>query len=155
MIQVFSFSSWKEVVHLFGISSNQLFSVSGRLSPHNFEMFSISPQQAYSFRCWFSNNSVQSFFVRMLFKFNCGRSCHFLLRSFLSNNLASILSFRRHCDDALFFVHLRCVLCFNIPTSKVLWFHSFVKEATLFYLFLFLFSFLDLGARSLVSGWEL
>ena len=30
-----------------------LLPVSGRLSPHNFEMFSISPLQAYSFRCWF------------------------------------------------------------------------------------------------------
>ena len=27
----------------------------------SFEMFSISPQQAYSFRCWFSNNFVRPF----------------------------------------------------------------------------------------------
>ena len=35
--------------------------VSGRISPHSFGMFSISPLQAYSFRCWFSNNSVITF----------------------------------------------------------------------------------------------
>ena len=56
---------------------------SGRMSPHSLEMFSISPLQAYSFRCWFSNNSVQSFFARMLSKFICGRNCHFLLRPFI------------------------------------------------------------------------
>ena len=44
--------------------SNLLFFVSGRISPHSFEMFSISPQQAYSFHCWFSNNSVQLFLRR-------------------------------------------------------------------------------------------
>ena len=63
------------------ISSKQFFSVSGRLSPHNFEMFSISPLQACAFRCWFSNNSVQFFFARMLSKPICGRSWHFLLHS--------------------------------------------------------------------------
>ena len=36
-------------------------SVSGRISPHSFEMFSISPLQPCSFRCWFSNNSVWPF----------------------------------------------------------------------------------------------
>ena len=43
----------------------------------------------------------------------------------------------------------------NYLTSQGSWFHSFVKEATLFYLFLFRFSAvpsLDLGTRSLVSG---
>ena len=42
-----------------------------------------------------------------------------------------------------------------VQPLQVLWFHSFVKEATLFYLFLFRFSpvpSLDLGTRSLVSG---
>ena len=38
----------------------------------------------------------------MLSKLICGRSCHFLLNSFLSNDPTSILSFRRHCDVALF-----------------------------------------------------
>ena len=65
------------------ISSNQLFFVSGRLSPHHFEMFAISPHQACAFRCWFFNNSIQSFFARMLSKFICGRNCHFLLCPFI------------------------------------------------------------------------
>ena len=40
--------------------------------------------------------------ARMLSKFNCGRSCHFLLRSLYHNDLVSILSFRRHCVVVLF-----------------------------------------------------
>ena len=39
--------------HLFVDLKQAIVSVSGRLSPHNFEMFSISPLQAYSFCCWF------------------------------------------------------------------------------------------------------
>ena len=55
-------------------------------------------------------------------------------------------------------VHLRRVISSSFATSQGSWFHSFVKEATLFYLFLFRFSpapSLDLGSRSLVSGGEL
>ena len=40
--------------------------MSGRLSPHKFEMCSIRPYQDYSFRCWFSNNSVLAFVVSVL-----------------------------------------------------------------------------------------
>ena len=43
------------------ISIQSFVSVGGGLSPHNFEKFSISPLQACSFRCWFSNNSVITF----------------------------------------------------------------------------------------------
>ena len=43
-----------------------LVSIYGRFSPQVLEMFSISPQQACSFRCWFPNNSVKSFFLRVL-----------------------------------------------------------------------------------------
>ena len=67
--------------HLFVDLKQAIVSVSDRLSPHNFEMFSISPLQACAFRCWFSNNSVQFFFARMLSKLICGRSWHFLLHS--------------------------------------------------------------------------
>src|SRR6187399_2669119 len=51
--------------------------------------------------------------------------------------------------SALNFVHLRCILSFKIVQPlKVLWFHSSVKEATLFYLFLFRFyPVLSLGSR--------
>ena len=106
MIQVFSYPLGKSSFHLFVDLKQAIVSVSGRFSPHNFEMFSISPQQACAFRCWLSNNSVKSYFARMLSKFICGKSCHFLLRPFYPNNLASILSFRRHCDVALFTNHL-------------------------------------------------
>ena len=43
------------------MSIQSIVSVSGRISPHSSEKFSISPLQAYSFRCWFSNNSVITF----------------------------------------------------------------------------------------------
>ena len=68
------------LVSLF-LSIQSIVSISGGISPHNFEMFSISPQQTYSFRCWFSNNSVQFFFARVFCKLICGRSWHFLLNS--------------------------------------------------------------------------
>ena len=48
------------LVSLF-ISIQSIVLVSGRISPHNFGMFSISPLQAYSFCCWFSNNSIRPF----------------------------------------------------------------------------------------------
>ena len=73
--------SAEEVFHLLVNLKQAIVFVSGRLSPHNFEMFSISPLQACAFRCWFSNNSVQFFFARMLSKLICGRSWHFLLHS--------------------------------------------------------------------------
>ena len=81
MIQVFSYPLAGRSFHLFVDLKQAIVSVSGRLSPHNFEMFSISPLQACAFRCWFSNNSVQFFFARMLSKLICGRSWHFLLHS--------------------------------------------------------------------------
>ena len=73
------------------------FPVSGRLSPHSFEMFSISPLQAYSFRCWFSNNSVITFLEGCL---------AFSSPFFYFNYLSSILLFGRHCDVVLFNHHL-------------------------------------------------
>ena len=42
---------WSGVLHFFIPLSYSIFSVCGRLSPHNFEMLFISPRQAYSFRC--------------------------------------------------------------------------------------------------------
>ena len=41
------------VLHFFVLLSYSIFSACGRRSPHNFEMLSISPQQAYYCRCWF------------------------------------------------------------------------------------------------------
>ena len=54
---------WSGVLHFFVLLSYPIISVCGRLSPHNFEMFSISPQQVYSFVVNFLNNSVQSFLL--------------------------------------------------------------------------------------------
>ena len=83
MIRVFSYPLGESSFHLFIDLKQSIVSVSGQLSPHHFEMFAISPQQACAFRCWFSNNSVQFFFARMLSKFICGRSWHFLLHSII------------------------------------------------------------------------
>ena len=85
MIQAFSISfSVKEVFHLFVVLKQAIVFVSGRMSPHSLEMFSISPLQTCAFRCWFCNNSVQFFFTKMLSKLICGGSWHFLLHSFIS-----------------------------------------------------------------------
>ena len=62
MTQVLHLSSrWNKFLVSLLISIQSFVSVGGRSSPHNFEMCSISPQQACSFRCWFSNNSVLTF----------------------------------------------------------------------------------------------
>ena len=53
MIQVFSYPLGESSFHLFVDLKQAIVSVSGRLSPHNFEMYSIRPYQAYSFCCWF------------------------------------------------------------------------------------------------------
>ena len=83
MIQVFSYPLGKSSFHLFFDLKQAIVSVSGRLSPHNFEMFSISPLQAYSFRCWFFQQLRYNLLGRVLSKIICGRSWHFLLRSFI------------------------------------------------------------------------
>ena len=126
MIQVFSYPLGESSFHLFFDLKQWIVSVSGRLSPHHFEMFAISPQQACAFRCWFSNNSVQFFFARMLSKLICGKSWHFLLHYvipmiyllfFISEALWGcsrwpIISF---CQDHVFFllIHLTGVSCFH------------------------------------------
>ena len=51
-------------------------------------MYSIRPYQDYSFRCWFSNNSVLAFVVSVL--------------SFFPSFIPFLLLFRRHCVAALF-----------------------------------------------------
>ena len=99
MIQVFLLSSRRRELLLTSIQLTV--SIGGRLSPHHFEMFSISPQQAWASCCWFSNNSARFFFARMLSKLTCGKSCHLY-----PNDLTSILSLRRHCDVVLFTHHL-------------------------------------------------
>ena len=106
MIQAFSISfSVKEVFHLFGDLKQSIVFVSGRLSPHHFEMFAISQLQAYSFRCWFSNNLVatilkgcfpSSFVAQVVIFFSAPLSQQSIFYSF----------FWRHGDVALFTHHL-------------------------------------------------
>ena len=68
-------------------------------------MYSLRPYQAYSFRCWFSNNSVRPFSSGCLFKLFCDRS--WLFFSILLFQWSIFYSFfRRHCDVALFTHHL-------------------------------------------------
>ena len=78
-----------------------IFSVCGWLSPHNFEMLPISPQQAYSFVIHFLNNSIQSFLLSS-FHFilsilpealRCSSSLlHFLLQLFLFSSVSVLRS---------------------------------------------------------------
>ena len=73
----FSVFFWSGVLHFFVLLSYPIISVCGRLSPHNFEMFSISPQQVYSFVVDFLNNSIQSFLL-CSFHSILSSSCSFL-----------------------------------------------------------------------------
>ena len=88
------------------LALNQIFfPVSGRSSPHNFEMFSISPLQAYSCCCWFSNNSVLTFLEGCFpSSFVAEVGIFFSILLFQWSIFYSFL--RRHCDVALFTHHL-------------------------------------------------
>ena len=165
------------------------FSVSGRVSPKFFEMYSIRPYQYYSFRCWFSNNSILAFVVRVLSQ-DLVSSIHSIAFFHFFRRLCNVAFFSHHLElwgsCSFMLIHLTGVLCpllkffssyqvsyhfstgvlpeFVLPCSSFqmecfqlrssllysffpvvqplvgLWFHSFVKEATLCYLFLFRFS---------------
>ena len=67
------------------------------------EKFSISPLQAYSFRCWFfSNNSVLTF-LEGCFPRSLVAEVGIFFSILYSKDLSSIIYFfRRHCDVALF-----------------------------------------------------
>ena len=93
----------KFLVSLF-ISIQSIVSDSGKFSPHSLEMFSIIPLQAYSFRCWFSNNSVITFSEGCFpssFVAEVGISFSILL--FQWSIFYSF--FRRLCDVAIFTHH--------------------------------------------------
>ena len=81
---------WSGVLHFFVLLSYPVFSVCVRLSPYDLEMLPIRPQQAYSFRCWFSQQLRFNLPSKDAFNFIRGTSCHFILRSFHST--LSILS---------------------------------------------------------------
>ena len=61
MIQVISLSSWWKKFFILLVLSIILFVSVVAEFRLNFEKFSISQLQAYSFSCWFSNNSVITF----------------------------------------------------------------------------------------------
>ena len=75
--------------------------VSGWFSPQMLRCFH-KPTTNLLFSLLVFQQLCSNLLARMLSKFNCGRSCHFLLRSLYHNDLVSILSFRSHCDAALF-----------------------------------------------------
>ena len=60
-------SRWKKFSSLRCSQTSNCFSLVAEFHL-KFRVVSISPQQAYSYRCCFSNNFVQSYFVRMLFQ---------------------------------------------------------------------------------------
>ena len=63
---------------------------------------SISPLQVYSFRCWFSNNSIITF-LEGCFPSSFVAEVAFSSPFCYSNDISSIIYFfRRHCDVALF-----------------------------------------------------
>ena len=95
----------KEVFISLVLSIILIVSVGGRSSPHNFEMFAISPQQACSFRCWFSNNSVITFLEGCFPSLVVAEVGIFF--SILLFQWSIFYSFfPRHCDVALFTHHL-------------------------------------------------
>ena len=73
---------------------------SGRISPQVLRCLH-KPTRIISFCCWFSNNSLQFFFARVLSKFFCGRSWHFLLHLLFQWSFFYSF-FWRHGDVALF-----------------------------------------------------
>ena len=93
----------EEVFRLFFVLDQSLFSVAElHLS---FEMFSISPLQAYSFRCWLSNNFVLTFLEGCFpSSFVAQVGIFFSILLFQWSIFYSF--FRRHCDVVLFTHHL-------------------------------------------------
>ena len=84
--------------------SNQWFPLVEEFSL-NFEKFSISPLQAYSFRCWFSNNSVITFLEGCsASSFVAKVGISFSILSFQWSIFYSL--FRRYCDVSLLTHHL-------------------------------------------------
>ena len=106
MTQVFSYPLSKSSFHLFIDLKQAIVLVSGRLSPHNFEMCSIRPQQACSFRCWFSNNSILTFLEGCFPRsFVAEVGIFFYVLLFQWSIFFSF--FRRHGDVALLTHHLK------------------------------------------------
>ena len=141
MIQVISLSSWWKKFFISSVLSIILFVSVVAEFCLNFEKFSISPLQAYSFRHWFSNNSVITFLEGCL---------AFSSPFFYFNYLSSILLFRRHCDVVLFNHHL--------VLSGSCSFHAYPFNRSVlpfsFKFFFILSSLASLSNRSAVRFWS-
>ena len=94
-------SRWNKFLVSLLISIQYIVSVSGRFSPLGFEMFSISPLQAYLFVVGFPTTPFDPS-PKDAFKLIRGRRYCFLLCSF--HYIFSSL-FRRHCDISFFNHH--------------------------------------------------
>ena len=101
MIQDLSLSPRRKKISIFFLAPNQIFSVSGRLSPHNFEMYSVRPYQAYSFSLLVFQQLRSTLLLKMPFQAFCGISWHFLLHSPIS--IIYLLFFRSGGIAMLFF----------------------------------------------------
>ena len=132
----FSVFFWSGVLHFIVLLSYPIISVCGRLSPYDLEMLPIRPQQAYSFRCWFSQQLRLNLPSKDAFNIIRGTSCHFLLRSFLltlyilSGGFVSChhqLSF--HPLKLVFYsFHLQPECCLN-PFSLILFVVDFLNNS--------------------------
>ena len=109
-------SRWNSFSSSCSYQSNLLFSVIGKISAHNFEMSSISPHQAYPFRCGFFpttpfDPSPKDAFSSSIFTevgifssillFQLSIFCFFLLEALWSCSLQPIFL---SCQDRVWFV---------------------------------------------------
>ena len=126
MIRVFSYPLGESSFHLFVDLKQAMVSISGRLSPHNFEMFSISPLQAYSFCCGFFPTTPLWPSWKGAFQDHLWQKLAFSSPFLYSNDLSSIFSFGGMvmllssliisiCEDHVLFmlIHLTGVLCLS------------------------------------------
>ena len=83
MIQVFSYPLDERRFHLFVDLKQAIVFVSGRLWPHSFEMFFHKPTTNLFVSLLVFQQLHYNLLGRVLSKFTCGKSCHFLLHSFI------------------------------------------------------------------------
>ena len=106
MIQVFSYPLGKSSFHIFVDLKQAIVSVSGRLSPHNFwDVFhKLTTSLFISLLIFQQLRSI--LLCKDAFQADLWYKLAFSSPFFYFNDLASILSFRSHCDVVLFTHHL-------------------------------------------------
>ena len=106
MTQAWSLSSWwKKFSSLWCSQSNQWFPLVAGCHLMFLRCFSISPLQAYSFCCWFCNNSVITF-LEGCFPSSFVAEVAIFYSILLFQWYIFYSFFRRHCDVVLFTHHL-------------------------------------------------